>query len=352
MRVTNVFSDLTINVRSNVVRFVDGIVRSVYKSVAPAVMRALLFAVVVVTTNANAQEWPVRPVTVVHPYGNGGGDAIARLVLDKVSERLGQNFVLKYQPGASGIIGSDSVVRATPDGYTLLDSALGSIVVAPYFDTAPYDPLKSFTHIALFGGPPIVLFVKSSNQVKTLEDFIAFSRKSNDGIGYGTLGRGAVTHLAGELLRRQSGAQLFDVGYKGAPQMISDVLGGHLGAGVLTLAAVSSFAQSRMVRILGISSEQRSTEFPDVPTFAEKGYKNLVANVWFGLSGPARLPRSIVEKLNKEVRAVLALPDIGPVLAREGVHPNDLDADAYTRFVGNELERWGPIARELASANR
>lgn len=311
---------------------------------------ALLLAAMLVlgASPVNAQEWPTRPVKVIFPYSpGGGGDAIARLAADRLGRRLGQIFIVENQAGAGGIIGSTAAAKAAPDGYTLVVSSVGSIVVAPQFNPAPFDAINSFTHIALFGGPPAVLVVNPAVEAKTLKEFIALTKARPQGLGYGSPGHGSHTHLIGEMFRQKSGANIFHVPYKGGGASIADLIGNHVPAAFGSLGSVSTYIRAGKVRLLAISTERRNPEFPDVPTFAEIGYGDLVSTTWFGLSGPAGLPRDIVNRLNAEVRAVLVLPDVRERLQMEGVETNDLDPDAYTAFIRAEMERWVPLARAL-----
>ena len=312
----------------------------------PALLLAALFAIG--GNLASAQEWPARPVKLVFPYSpGGGGDLITRLVADRLGRRLGQTVVVENQGGAGGIIGTAAVAKAAPDGDALIVSSVGSIVVAPQFNPAPFDAIKSFTHIALFGGPPAVLVVNPAVEAKTLKDFIALTRTRPQGFGFGSPGHGAHVHLIGEMFRQKSGANIYHVPYKGGGASIADLIGNHIPAAFGSFGSVSTYIRAGKARLLAISTDRRIAEFPDVPTFAEAGYGDLVATTWFGLSGPAGLPRSIVNRLNAEVRAVLALPDVRERLQMEGVESNDLDPDGYTAFIRGEIERWTPLARAV-----
>jgi tripartite-type tricarboxylate transporter receptor subunit TctC len=307
--------------------------------------------IVAASCTAGAQEWPSRPVTVVFPYGPGGGGVITRAVMEKVGHRLGQRFLLENRPGAGGALATSEVARAAPDGYRLIVASLGSMVVAPVFNRgAPtFDLAKSFSHIALFGGPASVLVVSASHPARTLSEFVALSKTEKDGFSYGSPGTGSMVHLVGEIFQQRSGAKIFHVPYKEAPRLLADIAGGQIPAAFLSSAAVSPLVKSGQVRLLGISTEQRTDEFPDVPTFIEAGYKDFTASTWFGLSGPAGLSPGIVQRLNTEVRDALKQPDVQALMRSLAVVSQDLDVDNFNRFVLAEAERWGPIARQLAS---
>jgi tripartite-type tricarboxylate transporter receptor subunit TctC len=225
------------------------------------------------------------------------------------------------------------------------------MVVAPIFNSgAPtFDVAKSFSHIALFGGPASVLVVSTSNPARNLAEFVALSNAQKDGFGYGSPGTGSMVHLVGEIFQQRSGAKIFHVPYKESPRLLADIVGGQIPAAFLSSAAVLPLVKSGQVRLLGISTEQRVDEFPDVPTFIEAGYKDFTASTWFGLSGPAGLPPSIVQRLNAEVRHALTQPDVLALMGTLAVVSQDLDVDNFNRSVVAEAERWGPIARQLAS---
>ena len=301
-----------------------------------------------VAPGAVAQDWPARPVKIVAPFAPGGSaDTLGRLVAEKLSVRLNQNFVVENRPGAGGVIGSEVVAKAPPDGYTLVVSGIASHVIAPAMSPAPFDPLKSFSHIALFGGPPVVLVVHPGLEARNLDEFIGLSKSRAGGLSYGSPGQGTQGHLTAELLKAQSGANLTHVPYKGAALAMSDLMGGHIPAVSSTLTTAATQIKAGKARALALSSARRLPDFADVPTFTESGYPELVATVWFSLSGPAGVPAPIVSKLNAEVREILKLSDVRRRLQSDGVEPNELDAAAFTDFVRAEIARWTPLAKAM-----
>ena len=307
---------------------------------------ALALAALAAALPARAQDWPLRPVKVIFPYQpGGGGDIIARLVLDRVSRKFGQQFVVESRSGAGGIIGADIVAKASPDGYTLVVSGMGSHVIAPVILKAPFDPMKDFTHIALFGGPPLVLAVHPGFEAKTLQQYVELSRARSEGIVYGSPGPGTHGHLIGEVFRKLSGGKLVHVPYKGSGPSAADLVAGHIPSAIMTLGSAAAFVRAGKLRLLALTATRRVADFPEVPTFAEAGYKDIVAITWFALSGPAGLPRAMVVRLNAEVRSALAEPEIRNRLLADGIEPGDLDADAFTQFFRAEIERWAPLAR-------
>ena len=308
---------------------------------------AALFVVTAPATFAQTQSWPARPVRIIAPFAAGGtADLLGRITAGKLSEAMGQSFIVENRPGAGGVLGSELVMRSTPDGYTLLVSGVASHAVAPALSPKfPFDPVKDFSHIALFGGPPSVLAVHPSLPVKDLKAFIACAKSTPRELTYGSPGNGTQGHLIGELFKRSAGFDMQHIPYKGASGAVVDVMAGHTHAISTTLTTASTQIRAGRLRALAISSAARLADYADVPTYREAGYPDLVASIWFSLSGPAALPADIVAKLNSEVRRVLQLPDVQKRLRPEGIEPGTLDAKAFTEFVAAEVKRWAPVVR-------
>ena len=296
---------------------------------------------------AGAQQYPAKPVRIVVPFAPGGSaDTLGRLVAGKLTESLGQNFVAENRPGAGGLLGSELVSKSAPDGYTLVVSGVASHAIAPALAAKPpFDPLKDFTHIALFGGPPAVFGVHPSMPVKDLKGFVAFAKARPGALSYGSPGNGTQGHLVAEHFGQITGLKLIHVPYKGAAIAMIDIVAGHIHAISTTLTTASGQIRAGRVRALAISSEKRLAEYPGVPTFRDAGYKDLVATVWFSLSGPAGVPPEVVSRLNTEVRRILHLPDVRERLRGDGTEPNQLDPRAFNEFVTAEIKRWGPVIR-------
>jgi len=293
------------------------------------------------------QPWPAKPVRIIAPFAPGGSaDTLGRIVAQKLGESFKQSFVVENRPGAGGAIGSEVVARAAPDGYTLVVSGVASHAIAPSLPRGtPYDPLKDFTHIALFGGPPAVLVVNPSVPAKDLKELIALLKKEPGKYSYGSPGNGTHGQLVAELFKQLAGVQMQHVPYKGAAIAISDLMAGHIPVASTTLTTAAGQIHAGKARALAISSEARLPDYPNVPTYAEMGYKELVATVWFSLSGPANLPAEIVERLNAEVRKALDAPDTRARLRPEGIEPGTLGAREFTAFVEAELKRWAPVVK-------
>ena len=297
-------------------------------------------------SSAHAQTWPARPVRIIAPFAAGGSaDLLGRITAGKLSESMGQSFIVENRPGAGGVLGSELVARSAPDGYTLLVSGVASHAVAPALSPKfPFDPVKDFAHIALFGGPPSVLAVHPSLPVKDLKAFIAFAKSKPRELTYGSPGNGTQGHLIAELFKRSAGLDMQHIPYKGASGAVVDVMAGHTHAISTTLTTAGTQIRAGRLRALAISSAARLPDY-DVATFREAGFPELVANIWFSLSGPAALSPEIVNRLNSEVRRVLQLPDVRARLRPEGIEPGNLDAKAFTEFVAAEVKRWAPVVK-------
>ena len=294
-----------------------------------------------------AENYPSRPVKVIVPFGPGGtADTLGRLVAGKLSEQLKESFVIENKGGAGGVVGSELVAKLPGDGYTLVVSGIASHVIAPLLPGGtPYDPLKDFTHIALFGGPPAVFAVNPNVPAKTLKEFVQLAKDKPGALSYGSPGAGTQGQLVAELFKREAGIEMLHVPYKGAAAAVTDLMGGQITAVSTTLSTASGQIKSGRARALALSSATRLPDYPDIPTFVEQGFPNIIGTVWFSLSGPPGMPQEIVDKLNAEVRRALELSDVRAKLRHEGITPNRLDAKEFTAFVTDELRRWGPTVR-------
>jgi tripartite-type tricarboxylate transporter receptor subunit TctC len=312
-------------------------------------MRRFLLALAALAASfaLHAQDWPTRPVKIIAPFAPGGtADTLGRLIAKSLSEQLKESFVVENRAGAGGVVGSEFVAKSPPDGYTLVISGIASHVIAPLLPGGtPYDPLKDFTHVALIGGPPAVFAVDPKLPAKTLKEFVALAKAKPGKLTYGSPGPGTQGQLVAEHFKRLAGIDVVHVPYKGAAQAVADLMGGQINAVSTTLSTASGQIRGGRARALALSSAQRLPDYPDIPTFAEQGYPDLVATVWFSLSGPAGMPPEIVEKLNAEVRRALETTAVRQRLRHEGILPNRLDAKEFSAFVADELRRWGPIVR-------
>ncbi len=300
-----------------------------------------------VSFDALAQAYPAKPVKVIVPFGPGGSaDTLGRLASSKLSESLGQSFVVENRGGAGGLVGSELVAKSPADGYTFVVSGIASHAIGPaMMERPPFDPLKDFTHVALFGGPPLVLAVNPAVPAKTLKEFIQILKAKPDSISYGSPGIGTHGHLFAELIKQRQGIQMAHVPYKGAAQAVADLIAGHLQAVSTTLTTAGSQIRAGKAVALAISAEGRLPDYPNAPTFKELGYPDLTAITWFSLSGPAGVPTEIVNRVNAETRRGLHAADARERLRPEGIEPGDLDPKQFTDFVAAEVKRWTPVVK-------
>jgi len=316
-------------------------------------MRLVLALLLAVPLAGFAQAWPAKPVKLIVPFAPGGtADTLGRLVAKKLGEAFNEGVVVENRPGAGGALGSEIVAKAPPDGYTLVVSGVASHVIAPALPRGvPYDPMKDFTHVALFGGPPSVLVVNPEVPARNLAEFVALLKDNPDKFSYGSPGNGTHGQLVAELFKQLAHVHMQHVPYKGASGAITDLIAGHIQAASTTLSTASAQIHAGRARALAISTAQRLPDYPDVATFAESGYRDLIATIWFSLSGPAGLPEPIVTRLNAETRKALRSPEVLEHLKPEGIEPGDLSAAEFTAFVAEETRRWTPVVRASGAKN-
>ncbi len=310
-------------------------------------------ALCLVSGSVDAQSWPSKPVKIVAPFAPGGSaDTLGRIAADHLSEALGQQFVVENRAGAGGMIGAQAVAQAEPDGYTFVVSGIASHVIAPSMSaTPPFDTMKDFTHIAYLGGPPLVVVVHPSLGATTYKEFLAIAKRSDKGLNYVTSGAGTHGHLFAEYLARKENIKLTHIPYKGSNPAMTDLIAGHVPIGSMAWSSAAEQIRAGRVHAVAVSSEKRLPEFPNVPTFKELGYDDLVAATWFSLSGPARTPKEIVEKLNREIIKVMQLPAVQKRLAQDAIEVRLLSPEEFTKYAESELVRWRPIAKMIGPAN-
>ena len=302
--------------------------------------------------NAAAQDtaWPQKAVKIVVPYAAGGSsDSLGRLISVGLTETFKQPFVIENKGGAGGMIGSQQVAKSAPDGYNLVISGVASHVIAPTENPKTYDPIKDFTHIAMLGGPPIVLAVNAQLPIPDLKSFMAYAKANQ--VSWGSPGKGTHGYLIGEAFEVMSKTPMQHVAYKGGSPAVADTIAGHIPALFTTLSTASAQIQAGKLRALAITSSKRMPEFPNVPTFSELGYPQLVALTWFSLSGPAGMPSGVVDKLNKEVRKIMQSQAAKEMLAKQSMETFDWDSAKFTQYVGEELKQWAPMIKTVKPDN-
>jgi tripartite-type tricarboxylate transporter receptor subunit TctC len=298
---------------------------------------------------AGAQGWPTKPVRIIVPYAPGGSaDTLGRLAAEQLSETFKQQFIVENKPGAGGVLGSTQVARAAPDGYTLGVSGIATHVIAPAINpNVSYDSLKDFTHVALLGGPPIVFVVHPSVKANTIKEFEEVIRNTKDKkLSYGSPGAGTHGHLMAVAWLKKAGLDMEHIAYKGASGAMTDLIGNHIPASSNTLATAAAHIRAGAARGIGVTSTNRLKAFPDVPTFAEAGYPDLVGITWFSISGPKGMPKDVVEKLNKEIVRIMGSTPVQERLARDEIVTEPLNAEQFAKFIADETAKWGPIAKD------
>ena len=293
-----------------------------------------------------AQAYPQQPIRLVQPWAPGAAsEVVLRLVGERLAGALKQPVVIENKPGAGSILGTDYVAKAAPDGYTLLGSFNSAIAPGPLmYNQIPYDPLKDFFHIALIGIYPQYVIVRSDSPVKSLQEFMALVKSKPGEINYSSAGVGTSGFLAAELLKQSTGLNMVHVPYKGPSPAIADLLGGRLDM-VLT-ASAAELARSGKVRVLAVTNDKRVPLYPDVPTVHEI-VPGVQAVSYVGISAPAKTPRAITSRLETEIMAILAAPDMlarlsDPALA---IAPTPLGSEKYLEFIHNEIKVWTPVIK-------
>jgi tripartite-type tricarboxylate transporter receptor subunit TctC len=314
-----------------------------------AVLTALIAAVSAGAAPAAAQTYPSRPITLVVPFPPGGSATIiARIIADKMSGGLGQQIVVDNRGGAGGSIAARQVAKSAPDGATLLLAFTGTLAVSPLiFANAGYDPRKDFAGIGLIGMAPSVLAVHPSVPARSVADLIGIAKAEPGKIQYGSPGIGTTNHLAGELLAAMTGIRITHIPYKGTGPAITDLLGGHIAMMFAPIPAAHGNVSAGALRALGVTSLKRSSLWPDIPTVAETGLPGFEVVQRSTLLAPAGTPRTIIERLNKELNAVLATDEVKKRLAVEGGEPVPGAPEEYAADIDREEMRWSKLVATI-----
>jgi tripartite-type tricarboxylate transporter receptor subunit TctC len=290
--------------------------------------------------------YPQRPVRVVVPYSPGGSsDAVARVLSQKLSEMLGQQFVIDNRPGAAGSLGREIVAKATPDGYTLLIGDSPHTINVHVLRHVPYHPLKDFTAVTLLATAPQVFVVHPGFAAKTLREFIAAASAQPGRLNYGSGGSGSITHLTGELFKLATRVNILHVPYKSIAIAMIDVMGGQLQAAFPTIPGAVPHVRAGRLRALAITSSRRSAILPDLPTFEESGVRDMLVTNWFGVFGPARLPRDRLSKLHASVIDAMNAPDVRAKLTNLSLDISTTTPQAFEAHLKSELEKWGKVVK-------
>lgn len=306
-----------------------------------ALVLALLWA-----TTATAQGWPSRPVKLVVPYPPGGSvDTYARMVGQRLADRLGQPVVVDNRAGAAGSIGSEYVAKAAPDGYTLVWGTVSSHAInMSLYSKLRYDNVKDFAAITQLMEQPLMVAVPVTSRLNTMADLLHALQNGSARFNVGTAGIGTTGHMTAELIKKQTGGNLNHVAYKGSSPMLADLVGQHLDIGIDNLPSALALVKAGKLKALAVSSQQRSPLTPDVPTLGEL-VPGLQAVAWQGLFAPAGTPDDVLDRLEREVTDILRQPDVVATLAQGGSTPVGNSRTAFTAFVKAETARWSEIVK-------
>jgi len=310
---------------------------------------ALLLALSGVFTinTAMAQTYPSKPIRIMAPFSPGGPvDITARILAQKLGESLGQPVVVENRAGASGMIGAEMVAKSPPDGYMLLANSSIHVIVPSLFAKMTYDPVRDFIPVSVASSSPLMLVVTPALPVKNVKGFIALAKSRPGEMSFGSSGPGSSTHLTAELLKSVTGTNMVHIPYKGQGQAITDVITGQIQFMFNSPSAVGAFIKAGRLRPLGITSEKRLPQWPDVPTFVETGYKDMVTGSWYGIWVPAKTPQAIVTKLNTEIVRIVNLPDVRQRIIDMGGEPVANSSAEFDVFQKAEMARWAKIVKQ------
>lgn len=292
-----------------------------------------------------ADNYPTRPIRLIVPYGAGGNaDILGRLVGGRIAEVLAQPVIIDNRPGASGLLGSEMVARAAPDGYTLLWVANGHATNPVYLKKMPFDTEKDLASISLTSSTPILLVVSNSLPADNMKTLIALAKTRPGQINYATSSNGSPNHLAGELLNLMAGISLTHVAYKSTPQATTDVIGGHVHSAMASITSVLPHVRAGKLKALGTTGAQRSTLAPDVPAIAETvpGYQTII---WNGLIAPGATPRAVISRLNQVVVQQLKLPEMRERYTALGAEALSSTPEAFDAFIRTEMAKWEKVLK-------
>lgn len=295
-----------------------------------------------------AQSWPNQTIRLVVPFAPGGGsDAVGRILAQHLSGRLGQSVVVENRAGAGGSIGAAQVARSAPDGYTLLLGSSSEIILYPAVNPkVSYDALKDFAPVSQVAAVPLVVAASPNLKVNDMAELINYAKAKPNETNYGSAGVGSSTHLAMALLLSKSGINMNHVPYKGSAAVVTDLMGGTLHAAMPTLSAVLPFRKDDRVKLLAVSTKERSPLLPELPGMAEAGIADYDISLWTGVLAPRGTPPAVLEKLNKEVNEVLTLPEVKQALANQGAEVGGSSIEQFARKISDEATLWKGVVSD------
>ncbi|MGN8004500.1 Bug family tripartite tricarboxylate transporter substrate binding protein [Acidovorax sp. 22279] len=328
---------------------------SLSRSLSARLCAAFLGLATVAVPHGAAQAqtaYPAKAIRLIVPFPPGGGtDMIARAVAQKMADQNKWSVIVDNRPGAGGNLGVDAVAKSDPDGYTLVMGQTSNLAINPtLYKKLPYDPLKDLAPVALVSSSPIVMAVPVNSRFKTFADVVAASKGKPDALTLGYSGNGTVAHLAGELAENAAGIQLRHIPYKGAAQAMTDLMGGQIDLYMSSVPTLLGHVRNGKLKVIAITSAQRSAQLPDVPTLAESGFKGFEAVTWFGVLAPAGTPAAIVAQLNKAINQALKQPDVADKLRSEGGDILGGTSEQFAALLRTEVPRWSKIVKDSGAS--
>ena len=297
------------------------------------------------TAHAQAQSWPERTVKFVIPFPPGGGtDIVARAITTKLQARLKQPFVIENLPGAGGSVGTQKVATSPADGYTFVIGVTNTFAINPtFFKTMTHDPIRDFQPVSLLAVSPHIFVINPDTPAKNVHEYIEYVKKNKGKLSYASYGNGSTSHLITELLKEEAGLDLVHVPYKGIPPALQDLMGDRVSMLVSSSAPAIPLVRGGKLRAIAIYGDRRISALPDVPTMVEQGFKGTEFMLWYGLFAPAGTPRAIVDKMNAELKIVLADKEVEDIYEKGGLFPSPMPVEEFTAWVKTENVRWGKL---------
>ncbi|MBZ0133899.1 MAG: tripartite tricarboxylate transporter substrate binding protein [Rhodocyclaceae bacterium] len=312
-------------------------------------IQLLALCLSMIASEALYAEYPERPIKLIVPFAPGASaDGIARIIGKKLEENLGKPVVVENKSGAGGTLGLVALAAATPDGYTLSMGATGAIVINPHVPDAPRLELdRHLAPLAKLADIPLVFISPSSSGIKSVQDLISQARTTPQGLQYGTPGQYTAQHLAGELLASMINSSMVAVPYRGSAPALTDILGGRLPAAVVDLTSAAGHIKAGTVIAVGVTSSARTKVAPEIPTLAESGVPGYSAPAWMGMFAPAKTPSGIMNRLSREIQAIMSNPDVQKQIIALAAEPAYLGADEFARFIENESKKWAALLASM-----
>jgi tripartite-type tricarboxylate transporter receptor subunit TctC len=318
--------------------------------ISAAIFATTMLATTLAAQDNPKQDYPKRQIDLIVPFVAGGTtDNIARLIAQRFTENWGQTVVVTNRPGGGGTIGAHMVAKAAPDGYTLMVTTIAFAINAG-LQKLPYDTLKDFTPIAELASIPLMLVVHPTVPAKNLAEFIALAKSNPRGLEYASSGVGTSTHLAAEMFKSMAGVDLVHVPFKGNAEAMNALLGGHVKTYFALAPAVLPHVKAGALRVLAVTTEQRLPYLPDVPTFAESGFRGYEISSWQGVFAPAGTPKDIVDKIGGELVGMVNAPDVRARMAREGADPVGSSPEQFAERMKSEVAKWSKVAKDAGMA--